>query len=67
VPLKKAKLPINAASLLLLLPNPNHIRDVPEIVVVVVVAGVRNITAVFGNHSIAGIAGIIILISMLPN
>jgi hypothetical protein len=29
----------------LLLLNHNHIRDVPEMVIVVVVAGVRNITA----------------------
>jgi hypothetical protein len=41
--------------LLLLLLNRNHIRDVPKMVVVVVVTGVRHIAAVLGDHGVAGI------------
>jgi len=39
----------------LLLLYRNHIRDIPEMVVVVVIAGVRHITAVFGDDCVAGI------------
>ena len=42
-------------NLLFFLPKCNCIGNCAEMIVVVVVAGVRHIAAKFGNHSIAGI------------
>jgi hypothetical protein len=44
-----------STSSFLLLPDPNHIRDIPKMIVVVVVSGVRNVTTILGDDSVPGI------------